>query len=577
MAKIPQQFIDDLLTRIDIVDVVDRAVPLKKKGANYSARCPFHNEKTPSFSVSQPKQFYYCFGCGASGNAIGFLMNHDGLTFVEAVKHLASSVGMEVPQTENDEKSDERRQFYAYLQTANDFYQHQLREYQPAIEYLKQRGLTGKIAKLFQIGYAPEGWDNISKTVTEASQQELIDCGLLVKNDKGRIYDRFRHRVMFPIRDRQGRTIGFGGRVLDDSTPKYLNSPENSVFHKGSELYGLYEAQKANRQLDELIVVEGYMDVIALAQHGVSNAVATLGTATTKQNAERLFRYVDNVVFSFDGDKAGRTAAWRAMENILSLLDDGLNVRFLFLPDGEDPDSMVRTHGKDGFLQAVAKQSLSCAEFLLKHLSDAVDLNSLEGRSKFAKSAEPYIKQIPGKIFQQLMIDELAKRSQMDANQLRELFGLPRFKQQNSAPKPTLNKQQTIISPMQQVISLIVQQPSLVEKLDNITQYQELTLPGSDLLNELLSTCQTTPELSTGALLSRWPDPKTQKFLSKLASRELLLSNEAYLDELNGLCVRLRKLDIEQKLNSLQQKMEAGQLSNTEKRDYQSLLQEQSR
>ena len=402
------------------------------------------------------------------------------------------------------------------------------------------------------------------------SDEDLIACGLVVKNEQGKIYDRFRNRLIFPISDRQGRTIGFGGRVLGDDTPKYLNSPESVIFHKGSELYGLYEAQQANRTLDQIIVVEGYMDVIALAQFDITNAVATLGTATTKQNAERLFRYCEAIIFSFDGDNAGRKAAWRALENILPLLEDGLSIRFLFLPEGEDPDSLVRAHGKAGFEKA-CEGAMSCADFLFKHLSETLDLNSLEGRSRLSKLAEPYIKQVPGKIFQQLMVEALAKRSQMDAGQLREPLGLSRLSRTPTRPVK-IRSEQAPTSLMQQAISLLVQHPQAACSVENINSYQQLDLPGAILLAELLEKCQSTPTINTGALLTHWSDDKTRKQLAKLAMRELLIPLEGIGNELQGLLRRITDLDHEQKMADWQQKMIAGELSDDEKRAYQTLL-----
>lgn len=574
MARIPQNFIDELLTRVNVVDVIDKSVPLKKKGTNYSARCPFHNEKTPSFSVSLTKQFYYCFGCGASGNAIGFLIDYERMNFVEAVKTLAGQVGMEVPIDEkDDENHHQRRKYYVIMEQANDFYQSQLRQHSDAkkvIDYLKNRGLSGQIAKQFHLGFAPAGWDNLRGHLSDISDDDLIACGLVVKNDQGKIYDRFRDRLIFPIRDRQGRTIGFGGRVLGDDTPKYLNSPESVIFHKGSELYGLYEAQQANRQLERIIVVEGYMDVIALAQFDISNAVATLGTATTKQNAERLFRYCEDIIFSFDGDNAGRKAAWRALENILPLLEDGLSIRFLFLPEGEDPDTLVREQGKAGF-DTACQGAMSCADFLFKHLSDSLDLSSLEGRSRLSKLAEPYIKQVPGKVFQQLMVEELAKRSQMDAGQLRELLGLAKIISTKKLPVK-IRSEQAPPSLMQQAISLVVQHPDAAAAIESSNNYAQLDLPGATLLSQLLEKCRTTPNLNTGALLTHWPDDKTRKQLAKLAMRELLIPDAGISNELQGLLHRLAELDHEQKITDWQQKMAAGELSNDEKRAYQALL-----
>lgn len=577
MAKIPQSFIDDLLSRVDIVDVIDNSVPLKKQGANYSARCPFHDEKTPSFSVSQRKQFYYCFGCGASGNAIGFLMEHDRLSFIEAVQHLANIAGIDIPYDQDDNHKN-RRQYYDIMQRANQYFQQQLRQQQAktAVEYLKNRGLSGKIAKQFQLGYVPEGWDNLRQHLSDVDDTDLLACGLVIKNDQGKIYDRFRHRIIFPIRDRQGRTIGFGGRVLGDDTPKYLNSPETDIFHKGSELYGLYEAQQANRQLDSLIVVEGYMDVIALAQYGISNTVATLGTATTKQNAERLFRYVDNVIFSFDGDKAGRNAAWRAMENILPLIEDGLNIRFLFLPEGEDPDSLVRKQGKSGFEKKV-QHADSCIDFLFKHMSEELSLDSLEGRSRLSKLAEPYIKQVPGKVMQQLMVEELAKLTRMDANQMRQLLGLPKLIHSKPSLTSNVKIDNAPTSPMQQTISLLLQFPQAANSVENKHAYNELCLPGGELLKQLLEKCSATPNITTGVLLTHWQDDKTQKLLAKLAARESLLPAEKIASELNGLLTKLLKLDHEQKLTQWQHKMAAGELNDDDKKTYQTLLKQHAK
>ncbi len=377
---IPQSFIDDLLNRTDIVEVVSSRIQLKKAGKNYTARCPFHNEKTPSFSVSPDKQFYYCFGCGAGGNALGFVMDHDHLDFPQAVEDLARRAGMEVPREERGGRSKPRQPtdspLYPLLAAAADYYRQALKGHpsrKAAVEYLKGRGLTGVIARDFGLGFAPPGWDNLLKHLGgDALQQKaLIDAGLLIENaDSGKRYDRFRDRVMFPIRDSRGRVIAFGGRVLGDDKPKYLNSPETPVFHKGQELYGLYEARQANRDLDEILVVEGYMDVIALAQSGLRNAVATLGTATSEEHLKRLFRLVPSVVFCFDGDNAGRKAAWRALEATLPNLQDGRRARFLFLPEGEDPDTLVRAEGVDAFRARLQQQAQPLADYFFQQLSD---------------------------------------------------------------------------------------------------------------------------------------------------------------------------------------------------------------
>ena len=582
MARIPQTFIDDLLTRVDIIDVIDKRVPLKKTGTNYAARCPFHNEKTPSFTASSRKQFYYCFGCGASGNAIGFLMQHDNLSFVEAIEQLAQQVGMTIPvETSSNNDTDERRQLYTIMQHANEFYQQQLRQHPDAENiknYLKDRGLSGQIAKTFEIGFAPAGWDNLQKYLSDVAPEKLIACGLLIKNDKGKIYDRFRDRIMFPIRDRQGRVIGFGGRVLGDGTPKYLNSPETAIFHKGTELYGLYEALQATRHLEQILVVEGYMDVIALAQYKINNAVATLGTATTKANAERLFRQASNVVFCFDGDTAGRTAAWRALENILPLLDDGLNIHFMFLSEGEDPDSTVRNVDTSRF-QELINNATPLSVFLLNHLSSSTDLSSLDGRSRLVKLAEPLLKQIPGKVFQQLLLSELAKRAQMDAGQLRALLNLKTIVEpvKHIQVKQRFEKQDPSL--MQRAISLILQYPETVKYLENTTDYNNLELAGTPILTSLFNLLTTDTNLTTGTLLEHWRNDPLAPQLAKLAMRKLegmeKLSIEKISKELADTLARLAFDAKEQKLSILHEKYAAGELDQAGKQAYSALLTEQ--
>lgn len=416
---IPQGFIDDLLNRTDIVEVVGARVQLKKAGKNYTARCPFHNEKTPSFSVSPDKQFYYCFGCGAGGNALGFIMDHDNLDFPQAVEDLAKRAGMDVPREEGGRSNRPRQPtdspLYALLTAASDYYRHALKQHptrKAAVEYLKGRGLTGEIARDFALGFAPPGWDNLLKHMGGDSlqQKHMIDAGLLIENtESGKRYDRFRDRVMFPIRDSRGRIIAFGGRVLGDDKPKYLNSPETPVFHKGQELYGLFEARKHNRNLDEIMVVEGYMDVIALAQQGLRNAVATLGTATSEEHIKRLFRLVPSILFCFDGDQAGRKAAWRALEATLPSLEDGRRARFLFLPEGEDPDSLVRKEGTDAFRARITQHAQPLADYFFQQLTQEADPASLEGKAHLATLAAPLIERIPGANLKVLMRQRLGE------------------------------------------------------------------------------------------------------------------------------------------------------------------------
>ena len=432
---IPQSFIDDLLHRVDIVEVVDKRVGLKKAGKNYTACCPFHNEKTPSFSVQPEKQFFYCFGCGAGGNAIGFVMQYDGVDFPQAVENLARDAGLEVPREESKaeaKRHSQNNKLLDVLDEAARFYQQQLRQHAQkaeAVDYLRSRGLSGEIARDFGLGFAPPGWDNLLNAIggnTEADQA-LLKAGLIIQKenpkegDERRYYDRFRHRIMFPIRDSRGRTVAFGGRVLGDDKPKYLNSPETPVFHKGSELYGLYEAKKANSKFSRMLMVEGYMDVIALAQNGIRNAVATLGTATSDRHMLRLFRQTPEVVFCFDGDEAGRTAAWRALENTLPLMEDGRQVRFLFLPEGADPDDYVRQHGREAFEEAVAKAT-PLEDFFFDKLSTGLDLETIEGRARLSNLAKPLIRRFPRGIYSQLMLDRLSETLGMNKESIDELL-----------------------------------------------------------------------------------------------------------------------------------------------------------
>ena len=430
MSRIPQSFIDDLLDRVDIVDIVNSRVPLKKAGKNYKACCPFHDEKTPSFTVAQDKQFYYCFGCGAGGNSLGFVMEFDRLDFRQAVEKLAGNAGLEVPKESHEESeraiqaSQKKDSLYSVLEESDKFYRQQLRSHsaaRTAIDYLKNRGLSGEIAARFGLGYAPPGWDNLLKNLgTSDERKALLDeSGMVItKDDEDKQYDRFRQRIMFPIRDQRGRTIGFGGRVLDDGTPKYLNSPETPVFHKGRELYGLYEARKVLKEIPHLIMVEGYMDVIALAQYGINNCVATLGTALTENHLQKIFRYTSEIVFCFDGDEAGRRAAARALEVALPEMRDGVSARFLFLPDGEDPDTLVRKLGSEQFKQKVVRaQPLS--DFLFEQLSTGIDTRSADGKARLSKIAAPQINRIPDGVFRQLMLAELSQRTGLRSEDLR--------------------------------------------------------------------------------------------------------------------------------------------------------------
>lgn len=433
---IPQSFIQELLARVEIVDVIDRHVKLKRAGANYVACCPFHTEKTPSFTVSPTKQFYHCFGCGAHGTAVGFLMEYSAMGFVEAVKDLAQSVGMQVPESrgEPDRRKPEADLYDVLLQAAQ-YYRGRLKDSPRAIGYLKQRGLSGEIAKRFGIGYAPEGWQNLAAAFSDYSGPLLATAGLVKSNDDGRRYDVFRDRVMFPIVDVRGNVIGFGGRVLGDGEPKYLNSPETPVFEKGRELYGLYQARRAIREAGRVVVVEGYMDVVALAQHGIEYAVATLGTATTPLHVQKLLRQSDEIVFCFDGDEAGRRAAWRALEGSLAQLQDGKQVKFLFLPEGEDPDSHVRRNGRPE-LEALFGEAAPLSKFLLDGLERRVDLAMAEGRAGLLHEAKPLIRQMQPTLLRVQLLRELGAKCRLPPEEVAQLLELAPKGGPARAPEP---------------------------------------------------------------------------------------------------------------------------------------------
>jgi len=478
---IPQSFIQDLLGRVDIVEVIDRYVKLKRTGSNFAACCPFHTEKSPSFTVSPTKQFYHCFGCGAHGTAIGFMMEYGGMGFVDAVKDLAQGVGMQVPEDarsgEYQRKAGEGADLYGVLLQAAQFYRNQLKDAPRAIEYLKKRGLSGEIAKRFGIGYAPDGWQNLEQVFSDYTNPALNVAGLVKHNEEGRRYDVFRDRIMFPIVDVKGNIIGFGGRVLGDGEPKYLNSPETPVFEKGRELYGLFQARRAIRDAGCVIVVEGYMDVVALAQAGVEYAVATLGTATTPVHVQKLMRQSDEVVFCFDGDAAGRRAAWRALENSLGHLADGKQLRFLFLPEGEDPDTYVRQHGKAAFEALLAKAD-PLSRFLIDELTSRVDARSSEGRAKLLQQAKPLVKQIAAPMLSLLIRKELAQLAGVTQQELDAQFEI------HGQPAPAPQRRATAARPsiLRTMLDLIVCDPGLGKSIDRaeLASGIELSIPELD-------------------------------------------------------------------------------------------------
>ena len=511
---IPDSFIEELLGRLDIVEIVERRVPLKRAGREFQACCPFHDEKTPSFTVSPQKQFYHCFGCGAHGSAIGFLMNFEGLEFVDAVEDLAHHAGLEVPR-EAARAARPATDLYDILEAAASYYCEQLKTSPEAIAYLKQRGLSGDIAKTFSIGFAPQGWDKLSSRLgtDEKRLGQLRRAGMLSQGKSGE-YDKFRHRIMFPIHDRRGRVIGFGGRALDDDGPKYLNSPETELFHKGRELYGLYLARKSQAKLDRILVVEGYMDVVALAQFGFENCVATLGTATTGDQAELLFRASDEIVFCFDGDRAGRKAAWRALEAALPRLREGRQARFLFLPDGEDPDSMVRKLGTEDFsVQLDQAQALS--EFFFDHFTQDVDMSSIDGRARLVEQSRPLLEKIPEGVFHDMMLGRLETLAQ------HRISG--RSSGQPKAAKTTrlTGKPAQQRTSMRTALAHLVQNPALAVEVQNMEVFEGCDLAGFDIYRELVDFCAKSPNMTTAQVLELWHSHSAQSHLMTLAAWRL--------------------------------------------------------
>jgi DNA primase len=584
-GRIPQSFIDDLINRSDIVDVIDSRVPLKKAGREYHACCPFHNENTPSFTVSPSKQFYHCFGCGAHGTVISFVMNYENLDFIEAIKELASNVGMELPKTEGFSSATPRKDkavtqsLYEVMGQANLFFQQQLRQHPEApqaVAYLKQRGLSGEIARDFGIGYAPPGWDNLIKALTPITTQQLFDAGLVIeKEDRGTFYDRFRERIMFPILDQRGRVIAFGGRILGDGKPKYLNSPETDIFHKGRELYGLFEARQSLKQIERLIVVEGYMDVVALAQFGVRNVVATLGTAVTEDHLNQLFRTCSEVIFCFDGDSAGRKAAWRGLENGLPLMQKGRQIRFLFLPDREDPDTYIRKLGTEAFQSEVEGAQL-LSDFLIEQLSANADLRQIDGQSRFIEQLKPLLQNLPAGSYQELLLDRLAGKLRLDMPRLRQLLGIAA----NPVPQrqAMLKHKQAARQPMSLVrktITLLLQYPEFANQVDSPQRLRSIELPGINLLIDLLEYIQQNPQIkTTNILLEHWRHREGGEHLMALNQSDNLFADnpEMMSHKFSDVIGELERINIQQEYDRLLAKFNHNQLAPEERIRYQELL-----
>jgi DNA primase len=546
-GMIPPEFIDQLLSRIDIVEVIDPRVPLKKAGREFHACCPFHTEKTPSFTVSPQKQFYHCFGCGAHGTAIGFLMEYDHLTFVEAIEELANSAGMEVPKgTGGGKTAADYSSLYQMLQQASDYFQQQLRQHPDAgmaADYLKQRGLSGRIAAEFNLGFAPPGWNHLINALgrDQNSRQLLHKAGLISTSDSGKEYDRFRERIIFPIKDTRGRVVGFGGRLLGDGKPKYLNSPETPLFHKGEILYGLHEVRHGGSGKLQIMVVEGYMDVAALAQFGLHNSVATLGTATTQRHLELLYRTTPKVVFCFDGDRAGRDAAWKALQTTLPAMKPGREARFLFLPDGEDPDTLIRKEGKEQFLRRI-DMALSLSKFLFQHLSADIDTTSLDGRARLADRARPLIEQIPAGSLHELLLQQLSN-----------LTGLETRQQPRRQPRQAASQTQTPLqrSPLRDALRLLLEDPQLAS-LENLpSSWRESQAKGIELFTSLVDLCRSSPSITSAALIDRWPDENIKSHLAKLSTQAIFAPAEGLQAEFIGALRLLGEQHKQQQLHSL--------------------------
>jgi DNA primase len=568
MARIPDAFIDELLARTDIVEVVGARVPLKKQGREYSARCPFHDERSPSFTVSPTKQFYHCFGCGAHGTAISFLMNFDRLEFLDAVEELARRAGMEVPRdTRQRNENPDTKDVFGALDATARFFQRQLAASDKARAYLDRRGVDPATRERYAIGYAPDSFSALRDALgTDARRISLLErAGLFSKNDKGNTYDKFRDRVMFPIHDRRGRVIAFGGRVLDaDDSPKYLNSPETALFHKGRELYGLWQVRQTHTTVPRLIVVEGYMDVVALAQHGIMEAVATLGTATTPDHAELLFRNAPDVYFCFDGDNAGRRAATRAMESVLPRMKDGRQAFFLFLPEGEDPDSLVRHEGAAGF-DARLQEAVPLSRFLFDTLASDVNLATLDGKARLAERAKPMLAQIPDGAFGDLMQQRLTEITGVGARAASPQTHVPtqRASQQaaHGAPKRSL---------VRSAIAMLLQKPALALEIPLPFAFAALRQPGVPLLVELLETIHARPDITTGALLEHFAEREEAVALQKLASHSVPGVEEGWRGELLGAIEQLQQQTQQQRREELQSRL--SELTEKEKHELRTLL-----
>ena len=575
---IPQNFIDDLIARVDIVEIMGSRIQIKKAGKEFKAVCPFHDDSNPSLTISPSKGFYHCFSCGAHGTAVGFLMNYEHLSFIEAIESLASSLGVEIPYEQNQQPIKKNNNLYDLLAEIQAHYQLLLKKNSGAIEYLKNRGITGDVAKRFNIGFAPPGWRNILDKYGTSKNgiSELLKLGLIIQKDHNNYYDRFRERIMFPIRDNRGRYIGFGGRILNQEQPKYLNSPETPLFHKGRELYGLYECQQALRNIQRIVVVEGYMDVISLAQHGIDYAVASMGTATTDDHFNRLFRLTDYIYFCFDGDQAGLDAAWRALKNALPHVREGRQIKFVFLPEKDDPDTYVKKNSATAFEKEL-DDGLDLSDFLIEKLAKDIDMKSIDGRARLAEKTKPLINQIPEGIFKELILEKLseaiglstAKLNKLLVNQDYQLARNGRSRIISKLPKKKLKGGPSVIK---KAITLILNYPSIANDI-NHEKIGKNAKPGVEILKKLVTTIQEKPQITTAGLIELWRDDPEGKFLGQLAISELP-ENEDFnaKDELQDCLHQIMRDNHKARITHLINKQSNNELASDEKKELKDLI-----
>ena len=590
MARIPKHFIDELIARADIVEIIGGRVQLKKSGREYQACCPFHDEKTPSFWVSPDKQFYHCFGCGAHGTVLGFLMEHDHMAFPEAVEELATRLGLEVPHEGGTAPGPKRADepLYELMKEVARYYVEALAREPRVRDYVVRRGLTPETCERFGIGYAPNSWNEVLRRFggSEAGRKALSEAGMVIERERGQVrdgdrhYDRFRDRLMFPIRDARGRVIAFGGRIIDAGEPKYLNSPETVLFHKGRELYGLYETRRARTNLARLLIVEGYMDTVRLHQAGIDYAVATLGTATTPEHLRRLFRLVPSVVFAFDGDRAGRAAAWRALQQALPEAREGREIRFLFLPDGHDPDSLVGEEGKEAF-EARLHDALPLSEYLVRELSQQSDLSHADGRASFAENARPLFLKVPEGVYRELLLERLAAVVGLGPQRLRELWtpGAAAPSAQEAATPASRPRSATAVagrgSLVRQAIVRLLHYPAIAAEVSaperaGLAASDE---PGIALLRELIDDLSAHPATIAAQVVERWSDREGGESLKKLLEREeVITSAPVAAAELRGALVRLADLAGSRRLEALEAKSRATTLDSEELKEFQALI-----